>query len=101
MVKALGWTLLHFVWEAALIALLLAAMLFVYRPAPARLRYAAASLALMAMPLIFGLTLTRELSAPPAVRTGPLRLLSQPDAPDAPVHTRAAQQDASPVWRWA
>ena len=101
LVKALAWTLLHFVWEAALIALLLAAVLYGSRPARARARYAAACLALIAMPLSFGLTVARELSAPRMVQSGPLRLI-QPDALDslAPI-TAAPEAAASPLWRWA
>ncbi len=54
--KALGWTLVHFVWEGAAIALALAAALCVVRSS--RARYAAACLAMLGMPLAaFGLTL--------------------------------------------
>ena len=105
LVKALAWTLLHFLWEAALIALLLAALLYLCRLSPARGRYAAACLALIAMPLSFGLTVTwelsAELSAPRMAHSGPLRLI-QPDALDSPAPiTAAPEAAASPLWRWA
>ena len=56
-VKALGWTLLHSLWEGAMIALALAAALYVIRSP--RARHAAACLALAGMLAGFGLTLGR------------------------------------------
>jgi GWxTD domain-containing protein len=52
--KALGWTLVHFVWEGAAIALALGAALCVVRSS--RARYAAACLAMLGMLAGFGLT---------------------------------------------
>jgi GWxTD domain-containing protein len=60
--KALGWSLIHFLWEGVLIALLLAALLFLCRRGSARVRYALACLALLAMPVAVGITLA--LTAP-------------------------------------
>src|ERR1700678_1669729 len=54
---ALGWTLLHSLWEGALIAGLLACGLLLSRRTSARFRYALACLALLAMPVAFGITL--------------------------------------------
>jgi GWxTD domain-containing protein len=59
MTNALAWTLIHFVWEGALIALALAAALGVFRHASARLRYGLACAALLAMVCAFGVTLAR------------------------------------------
>ena len=53
-VQALGWTLLHFLWQGAIIALLLACLLSVL-PAHARLRYAAGCAA-MALMVVVALT---------------------------------------------
>ena len=53
---ALGWALVHFVWQGALVALLLAGIFRVCRPTSARLRYAVACAALLAMPAAFFLT---------------------------------------------
>ena len=61
---ALGWSLVHFLWEGALIALALAVLLFVCGPASARLRYALCCLAMVAMPLAFGITLALALPGP-------------------------------------
>jgi GWxTD domain-containing protein len=58
---ALGWTLFHFVWEALLIAVLLALTLYLIRPSSARARYALACVAMLAMPIAFGVTVARFL----------------------------------------
>ena len=53
--QALGWTLLHFVWQGALVALLLAAALHLLRKSSAPTRYAVSCGALallLALPLI-------------------------------------------------
>ena len=55
--KALGWTLVHFLWEGAAIALCLAAALSVVRSS--RVRYAAACLAMLGMLVAFGVTFAR------------------------------------------
>jgi GWxTD domain-containing protein len=55
--SALGWTLLHSLWEGALIAGLLACGLVLSRRASARFRYALACVALLAVPVSFGVTL--------------------------------------------
>jgi len=64
--QALGWTLVHFVWEGAVLALVLAAGLWLFRPRSARWRYALACLALAAMPVAFAVTLAVTLSRQPA-----------------------------------
>ncbi|MHC4117728.1 MAG: M56 family metallopeptidase [Planctomycetota bacterium] len=45
-VQRLGWTLVHFVWQASAVALLLAALMAILRKASANLRYTVACLAL-------------------------------------------------------
>ncbi len=59
--SALGWTLFHFVWEALLIAVVLALALYLIRPFSARARYGLACLAMLAMPVVFGVTVARFL----------------------------------------
>jgi beta-lactamase regulating signal transducer with metallopeptidase domain len=62
MMQALGWTLIHFLWEGSLVALLLAGMNLLMRRASARARYLAAcsSMALMvAVAVVTLLTLAR------------------------------------------
>ena len=72
---ALVWTLIHSLWEGALVALLLAAALSVLRGS--RARYAAACIALLVLLAGFGLTfanlLARQESLSAATRVGPLR----------------------------
>ena len=54
---ALGWTLFHFLWQGSLIALALAAGLYISRPSSAPLRYGLACAAMLSMLISFGLTL--------------------------------------------
>jgi beta-lactamase regulating signal transducer with metallopeptidase domain len=48
-VRALGWALVHFVWQGAIVAALLAGLLAALRKRSAEIRYAAACVALLAM----------------------------------------------------
>jgi GWxTD domain-containing protein len=57
--QAIGWTLVHSLWEGALVALVLAAALGALRSS--RARYAATCLAMLAMLAGFGFTFTREM----------------------------------------
>jgi GWxTD domain-containing protein len=68
---ALGWALLHFLWQGAMIALILAAIFALSRPS-ARARYALACLAMLAMPVVFGVT--SILSLPPRNASAPAPL---------------------------
>ena len=56
-IQKLGWTLLHFVWQAAVIALLLAILLRVLRKSTANLRYIIACLALALIVLLPAITI--------------------------------------------
>ena len=58
-IAALGWTLLHFLWQGAVIALVFASANFCLRRANARLRYAAACLAMLGMLLSVLFTFVR------------------------------------------
>ncbi|HEY2015945.1 MAG TPA: GWxTD domain-containing protein [Bryobacteraceae bacterium] len=88
--KALGWSLVHFLWEGAVIALLLGLLLLLCGPAPAKLRYALCCLAMLAMPLAFGLTVALTLPAP---HTAPALALPPPPSPDAGDALRPAFTD--------
>ena len=67
MVQALGWALLHFVWQGALLALIIAGALSLMRSFSARSRYVAATLGLLLMLAAPVLTLSRYYYfAPPA-----------------------------------
>ena len=57
LMETLGWTLMHFVWQGALVALLLGATLFLLRRGDPRMRYGvlcAGMLALVAAPVVTG-----------------------------------------------
>jgi len=51
-VQRLGWTLLHFIWQAAAVALILTILLRVLRKSTANLRYIIACLALALVVLL-------------------------------------------------
>jgi beta-lactamase regulating signal transducer with metallopeptidase domain len=78
-IETLGWTLLHFLWQGTLIALILAVLVWLLRNRHPSLRYllACASLAFMlACPIITYLVLDSSKSAQPSVETA---LPPQPD----------------------
>jgi GWxTD domain-containing protein len=75
---AVGWTLLHSLWEGAIIAAALAASLLAIRSP--RARYAAACVALLAMVAAFGFTLVRM-------------------APDTSQAMQAVREPAFPAWK--
>src|SRR5713226_4746982 len=72
---AVGWTLLHSLWEGAIISAALAALLMAMRSP--RARYAAACVAMLVMMIGFGLTLVRVM---PEGNHG-LRTLTTPTSP--------------------
>ena len=98
--RALAWALVHFVWQGAAIALLLAVGLGLCRAS--RVRYAMACGAMVAMVLAFGVTLavcwpartpSAKLAAAPraAIRLAPL-----PPATDGAIRT--LPESAPPSW---
>jgi TonB family protein len=82
---AIGWTLLHSLWEGAIISAALAAALFAMRSP--RARYAAACVAMLAMLVGFGLTLVRvmpeQARRAPAVSTSTFPASNAPSGMDA------------------
>lgn len=60
---ALGWTLLHFCWQASVIGLAYGAIDMAFRNADSRMRYGLAVAALLAMVLVAAATLIHELAA--------------------------------------
>ena len=97
--EALGWTLFHFLWEGAAVALLLAVVLAL--TGSSRVRYAAACAALLAMLAAFGITLAVKL--PADLSNGgrvhvPAGLVSpRPPALDA----APVSAPGMPLYRWA
>jgi GWxTD domain-containing protein len=94
MAQALGWTLVHFVWEGAVLAAALWAVLRVSRAAPARRRYAVASLILAAMPAAFAITLAVIWALRPVAVAVPVHWVAAPLA-DGPIGAPATR------FRWA
>ena len=58
MVQRLGWTLIHFVWQAGMVALILAILLKLLRKSSANLRYIVACLALVMVVLLPVITMS-------------------------------------------
>lgn len=90
-IHLVGWTLVHFAWQGALVGLAAAMALHLLRHAAPQSRYAVACLALAAMLLLPGATAWRLLSAPADVEpVAPVRrsvfLRVTPTAP--PQHDR-------------
>jgi GWxTD domain-containing protein len=103
--KALGWTLFHFLWEGALIALVLAARLCLLRSPRARYRAACISMAAMVIAFAGTFMLTQPRQATIEAAHRPLAI---PPAPRADAQTptppvlRLRAQDllpwAAPFW---
>ena len=81
-VQALGRALLQFIWQGSLLALFLWIVKTVAPPSAARLRYAAASLIMLTMPIALIVTATSNSRGEPR-RAAPAHRLSQ----QAPAHT--------------
>lgn len=89
-IEALGWSLLHLLWQGAAITAILAAALVLVRKRSAQLRYALAALALVSLPAIFAITFAMAWShARPAVA------LSELTSPPAAAHP-ASEASAEP-----
>src|SRR6266702_3370050 len=81
MIRALGWSLLHFVWQGAAVAALLASLNLLLRRASPQVRYLLASVALLLMLVL------------PAATFRVVRGLERPRGRTAPA--------AGPVGEWA
>jgi len=91
-VERLGWMLVHFLWQAAAVAVLLAMLLRVLRRAGANVRYGAAcgALALMvAMPLVT----MQFIDIPgPVAEAGPAPEMPAPDAAPTPLTVQMVEE---------
>ena len=100
--QAAGWALIHFLWEGAALAAILAVALFLLPLSSARARYAAACLTLLAMPLAFAVTLFLLLQAQPHAAAAaahprfPLPRLAVPSLAAAPTPTTRTLRDFLP-----
>src|SRR5258705_421895 len=92
---ALGWALVHFLWQGAVLAVLLGTTLALTRPRAARTRYALALLTLGAMlvvPITTAVRLYAPVTAPIDARVPPLPQTTRltTDRSPAPGHAPAA-----------
>lgn len=91
---ALGWALVHFVWQGAALACLLGIALAIVRPTAARTRYALSVLtlgAMIALPLATGVRLLNRATA-----LGPTAAMQASAAPDASAGPRSPAPSATP-----
>src|SRR5690349_19044328 len=71
LVRALGWTLVHSLWQGAVVALSLAGLLLLLRRHSAQIRYGAAAVALVAMMALGMVTFGRYYYAEQAAQAQP------------------------------
>jgi beta-lactamase regulating signal transducer with metallopeptidase domain len=89
--EAVGWALLHFLWQGALVALLLLAFRMLARSALAPMRYAAGCMAMLLMLAVFAVTVFRSYpSTTPPVSAPPSAALAQHATKVAPGPVKAA-----------
>jgi beta-lactamase regulating signal transducer with metallopeptidase domain len=98
-VQALGRSLLHFLWQGSLLALLLW-MIKTIAPTSARIRYTAASLIMLMMPVALVVTIARDFRHQPAPAIiaphAPLVAATAPILATSPVE----QMTGVGVWGW-
>ncbi|MFD2786561.1 M56 family metallopeptidase [Hymenobacter rubripertinctus] len=81
LIRALGWTLVHSLWQGAVVALLLAGLLLLLRQHSAQVRYRTASAALLVLLVLTGVTFVRYYYQPLAPATTTLTAYQAADAP--------------------
>ena len=89
LIRALGWTLVHSLWQGAVVALLLAGLLLLLRQHSAQVRYRTASAALLMLLLLTGITFVRYYYQPPAAAATTLTAYQTADAPTAAADSEA------------
>ncbi|QNF33003.1 M48 family metalloprotease [Adhaeribacter swui] len=106
LVEALGWTILHSLWQGALVAVVLSVLLILLQRHSARLRYAVATSALLATLLIAGITFIRtyqqaSVSATLASRVNPITTTPEVAASNKTKADLSAATSTKPVLRGA
>lgn len=94
--EALGWTVLHSLWQGIVAAAILGVVLASTRSP--RVRYASACCALIAMAVCFGLTLLRLLPPEHSVAHGPLVAATPPFSPASQVPSATYALKALVPW---
>ncbi|OWP63876.1 hypothetical protein CDA63_06595 [Hymenobacter amundsenii] len=112
LMQALGWTLIHSLWQGAVVALALAGLLLLLRQHSAQVRYRTAAAAMLLLLLLAGLTFGRYYDAPVSgasqltayQEVDELAAVSTPDLGSvAPATTAVVASEAAPAWQqnWA
>jgi type II secretory pathway component GspD/PulD (secretin)/beta-lactamase regulating signal transducer with metallopeptidase domain len=92
-VERLGWMLVHFLWQGAVVAVLLAAVLRLLPRAGANLRYLIACSAMVMMVVLPAVTMQFIEVAGPAAEAGPPPLTASPDVtPPAPAMVQTVDE---------
>ena len=91
-----AWTLIHFLWQGAIITIVFALADVFSRRASARLRYGIAALAMLMMLTCAGTTFFHLANASGPVGTAPLIILTTPTDPTAPVLALTAAPQSIP-----
>src|SRR5262245_22229520 len=86
LIEALGWALIHFIWQGALVALLLAGLLWMLRACSSNVRYAIACAALLLMLVLPPATMAIISFSTAQKKNGELLplLIAQPDPQPLP-----------------
>lgn len=110
LMEQMGWVLLHSLWQGALVAVLLAGVLWMLRGSSARLRYAAsvtALAAMLALPVVTWSLLTEATPTPsadatldPAALTAPIVVMESSAAAAEPSWWATVRAAAEPVVPW-
>ncbi|TGE10316.1 M56 family metallopeptidase [Hymenobacter fodinae] len=94
LIRALGWTLVHSLWQGAVVALALAGLLLLLQRHRAVVRYNTAAAALVALLVLAGITFGRYYTAARAEhQTAAVAVTTDAAMPDAP--TASAEQPAA------
>src|SRR5262247_1319966 len=81
LIEALGWALIHFIWQGTLVALFLAGLLWMLRSCSSNVRYATACAALLLMLVLPPATMAIISGSTSEKKTGELQpvFTAQPD----------------------
>lgn len=103
--ELLGWTLLHFVWQGALLAALLAGVLSVMKNHAPRVRYAVSCVALLglfALPIGTGVLLGERMSTTPSPSPASVESLERPSTGVLRAPSATVEDTSTRLWQdWA
>jgi beta-lactamase regulating signal transducer with metallopeptidase domain len=95
--QAIGWALLHLLWQGAIVAGILAAVLGLLPRRAANLRYLASCTALALLPLLAIATAIRAYEQPAVVAAAPLSIMAAATAPAETATTTLASPAQAPT----